>query len=56
MKEIRESKESKKSILLKSAVTIVVISAFLAYYAQLPETGAYFTTRVVSDEFTTVIR
>lgn len=52
MKEIKGKQEKCKSILLKSAVSVVVLSAFLVYFAQLPETGAYFTARVVSDEYT----
>lgn len=48
----RQIVKSKKviPILLKVMVVIVVVSAFITYYARMPITNSYFTYWVISEQ------
>lgn len=43
------SKANLNSILMKTLIGIVVVSAFFALFARVPESSSYFTSRVVSE-------
>lgn len=56
MKALKVKPEQAKLKLKKVAITVVVLSAFLTYFAQLPETGSYFTHRVESHTYSFTVQ